>query len=537
MCGRACWRCSGAVGLLLLIACVNLANLLLARLGSRSREFATRAALGAPRGRLVRQLLTECVTIALAGGAAGVAIAQVGTRLLIAMAPGDLMGVRGAGLNAAVLWFAALASLATGLAFGLIPAWQTARRDLHENLKEGSRAATSGRRSGRLRRTLVAVEVALSTGLLAVAGLLLHSFVRVMNVDKGFNAERVIAADLDLPEKHFGGSRPVALFMRQLVEDVRALPAVASAGAVNALPLTGDYNTRMIYLESDTRKLLDRPIASYRVVTPGYFATMQIPLLAGRFFTDGEPAPAALLSASLAAKLWPERAPRDVVGLRVRPGGADMAAVSIMGIVKDVRGDGLEKEPLPTIYRPYAQEPFENMTLVVRTAQEPEALAPAIRAAVWKLDKDLPIPAMRTMRQMVSFYVARRRFQMVLVVLFAALALALAVVGIYGVTSYAVTRRTQEIGLRIALGAGQGEVIRGVLGQGMRPVLLGLGVGLVAARAGAALVRGLLFGVDALDPWALGGVVCLLLAASGAACYVPARRAARLDPVTALRAE
>ncbi|HTX35519.1 MAG TPA: ABC transporter permease [Bryobacteraceae bacterium] len=526
----------GAVGLLLLVACVNLANLLLARLGSRGREFATRAALGAPRWRLVRQLLTECLAISVAGAAVGLALARVGTRLLISLAPVDLATIRSASLNTPVLWFTALAALATGTAFGFLPALQTARRDLHKNLQEGSRGATAGRRSSRLRRTLVALEVALSTGLLAVAGLLLHSFVQVMNVDKGFNAERILATDLALPEKQYDQPRTTA-FVRQLVENVRALPAVTAAGAVNALPLTGDYNTRMVYLESDTRKLPDRPVASYRVVTPGYFTTMQIPLLAGRFFSGNEPAPAAIVSLSLARRLWPGIAPEAVPGRRVRPGGEDVKAIPIIGVVKDVRGDGLEKEPLPTIYRPHAQEPFVNMTLVVRTARDPESLAPAVRTAIRNLDRNLPVPAMRTMRQMISFYVARRRFQMVLVVLFAALALALAVVGIYGVTSYAVTRQTQEIGLRMALGAGQGEVVRGVLGQGMRPVLLGLVAGLAAARAGAALVRGLLFGVTALDPIALGGVVLLLLAAAAAACYIPARRAARLDPVSALRAE
>jgi putative ABC transport system permease protein len=528
---------AGAVGLLLLIACVNLANLLLARLGSRGREFATRAALGAPRLRLARQLLTECLTIALAGGVAGLALAEAGTRALIAMAPRDLTGVRAAGLSAPVLWFAALVSFATAIAFGLIPAWQTARRDLHENLKEGSRGATSGRRSGRMRRALVAVEVALSTGLLAVAGLLLHSFVRVMYVDKGFNAERVLAADLDLPEQRYGGGRGVALFLTHLVDEVRALPSVTSAAAVNALPLTGDYNTRMIYLESDSKIMPDRPVASYRVVTTGYFGTMEIPLLAGRLLAADEPAPSALVSASLAHKLWPDRAPHDIVGLRVRPGGNDVDPVTVVGVVKDVRGDGLEKDPLPTIYRPYAQQPFENMTLVVRTARGPETLAPALRATLTKLDRNLAIPNMRTMRQIISSTVARRRFQMTLVLLFAALALVLAVVGIYGVTSYAVSRQTQEIGLRMALGATQDEVVRGVLMQGMRPVLIGLAVGLATACVGAALIRSLLFGVGALDPMALGGAIAVLLSAAVVACYVPARRAARLDPVSALRVE
>ena len=528
---------AGAVGLLLLIACVNLANLLLARLGSRGREFATRVALGASRPRLVRQLLTECLTIAFAGGVAGLALAAAGTRALIAMAPRDLTGVHAAGLSAPVLGFAALASIATAIVFGLIPAWQTARRDLHENLKEGTRGATSGRRSGHMRRALVAVEVALSTGLLSVAGLLLHSFVQVMHVDKGFTAERVLAADLDLPEERYGNARGVTLFLSRLVDEVRALPSVASAAAVSALPLTGDYNTRMICMESDTKIMPDRPVASYRVVTPGYFATMEIPLLAGRLLTAEEPAASALLSASLAHKLWPGRAPRDVIGLRVRPGGTDVVPVTVVGVVKDVRSDGLEKDPLPTIYRPYAQEPLENMTLVVRTAGDPGTLAPAVRARLTELDRNLAIPNMRTMRQIISSTVARRRFQMTLVLLFAALALVLAVVGIYGVTSFAVSRQTQEIGLRMALGAGQDEVVRGVLTQGMRPVLMGLAVGLITACAGGALVRSLLFGVGTLDPVAFGGAIAVLLAAAVAACYLPARRAARLDPVSALRAE
>ncbi len=413
---------------------------------------------------------------------------------------------------------------------------QTARRDLHQNLKDGSRGATSGPGAGRLRRTLVAIEVALSTGLLGVAGLLLHSFVQVIHVDKGFTVERIITADLALPEKQYDGPRPAA-FVRQWVESVRGLPGVIAAGAVSGLPLTGNYNTRMVFLESDSQNRVDRPVASYRVVTSGYFSTMQIALLAGRFFGDREREPSVIISASLARKLWPDLPLARVVGLRVRFQGADGLPVTVVGVVKDVTGDSVEKEPVPILYQSHEQAPFPNMVLVVRTAQEPDALAPAIRAAAWKIDRNLPFPAMRTMRQIMSSSVSRRRFQLVLVALFAALALVLAVVGIYGVTSYAVTRQTQEIGLRMALGAGQGEVIRGVLGRGMRPVLLGLAAGLVAARGGAALVRGLLFGVDALDPLAFGGVVVLLLAASVAACYIPARRASRLDPVTALRAE
>jgi len=526
----------GAVGLLLLIACVNLANLLLARMGSRGREFATRAALGAARGRLVRQLLTECLAISALGGLVGLAVAEGASRLLMALAPAELAGLAEFGLSLPVLLFTALASLATGAAFGLMPAFQTARRDLHEHLKDGTRGATSGRRSGRLRRALVATEVALCTGLLAVAGLLLHSFVKVMQVDKGFTAERIISADFATPEPGYQDQRRIA-FYRDLVDGVRALPGVAAAGAISALPLRAESNTRMIYLESDAKERLDRPVAAFRVATPGYFATMRIPLVAGRDFAEREAEQAAIVGASLVRRLWPGRTPASVVGLRIKPGGPQEKPDTIVGVVRDVRTNGLEGDALPAVYRPHSQVAFDTMTLVVRTAGEPETMAAAVRAAAWKIDPDLPIAPMVTMRQILSRVVAPRRFQLVLVALFAALALALAVVGIYGVTSYAVARQTQEIGLRLALGAGCGDVVRQVFGQGMRPVWLGLLAGLAAARGGAAVVRGLLFGVDALDPLALGAVVLVLLAAAGAACYLPARRASRLDPVTALRVE
>jgi len=524
------------VGLLLAIGCINLANLLLARMSSRERELATRVALGAPRLRLVRQLLTESLVIAALGGTAGLLVANWGTRLLVALAAADLPAVQLLHLNAPVLLFTMAAALITGLAFGLAPAWRTARGDLHEHLKE-ARGASSGARAGRSRRILVAVEVALSTGLLAVAGLLLHSFVRVMKVDKGFGVERILSADLALPEERYNDRQAVA-FYTQLVESVRGLPGVASAGAVSGLPLVNETNTRMIYLESDHEYLLDRPVAIFRAVTPGYFSTMGITLLAGRFFDDPETLRAAVIGAALARKLWPAEPVTHAVGKRIRTGDVKSdPLLTIVGVTGDVATGGLEREPMPLFYRPYAQAPLYRMTLVVRTVEEPQALAPAIRAATWKLDKDLPIAAMKTMRAIVSDSVAPRRFQMVLVVLFAALSLALALVGIYGVASYAVARQTQEIGLRMALGAQKGDVMRSVLAQGLRPVVAGLAVGLIGARLAAVLVRSLLFGVDPLDPVALVGVTCVLLIAAALACYLPARRAARLDPVIALRCE
>ena len=526
----------GAVGLLLAIACVNLANLLLARMTNRGREFAARAALGAPRLRLVRQLLTESLTISSLGGAAGLLLASWGTRLLVSLAPADLPAVQLLHLNAPVLLFTTAASLITGLAFGLVPAFETGRGDLHERLKEGSRGAGPGVRAAYLRRILVTVEVALSTGLLAVAGLLLHSFVRVMNVETGFTVEKVLSAQLSLAGKHMNDQQAAA-FYRQLTEQVRALPGVAAVGAVTALPLTDESMTRMVYLETDTQESLDRPVAGIRVVTPGYFTTMGIQLLAGRFLRDQETVPATVIGASLARRLWPGEPVANAIGKRVSTDGPKAGGVTIVGVAGDVRTGALEREPMPVFYRPHAQFASREMTLVVRTFQEPQALAAAIRAETWKLDRDLPIPTMRTMREIVSASVAERRFQTVLVALFAALSLILALVGIYGVTSYSVARQTQEIGLRMALGAQGGNVLRSVLVQGLQPVLVGLVCGLIAARLGAVTVRSFLFGIGPLDPVALGGVAGILLFAAALACYLPARRASRLDPVIALRCE
>jgi predicted permease len=525
----------GAVGLLLVIACVNLANLLLARMTNRGREFAARAALGAPGGRLVRQLLTESLAISALGGAAGLLVAWCGTSVLTKLAPADLPAVSSLPLNLPVLLFTMAAALLTGMAFGLAPAFGTARVNLHEQLKEGSRAAGTGLRAKSLRRVLVTVEVALSTGLLAVAGLLLHSFVNVMNVDKGFTAENILAAKLSLEGKNLK-NRQVADFYRQLVEHVRTLPGVAAAGAVSALPLS-ESGTRMVYLDSDTAIALDRPIAGFRIVTPGYFSTMGIRLLSGRFLSDQEPAPAAVIGADLARRLWPGEPVANAVGKRVCTDGPKGGEVTIVGVAADVRTGALEREPTPGFYRPHSQFPSREMTLVVRTIQEPQALATAVRAEAWKLDRNLPISEMKTMREIVSASVAARRFQTMLVVLFAALSLVLALVGIYGVTSYSVARQTQEIGLRMALGAQGSNVLRSVLVQGLQPVVVGLVCGLIAARLGAVAVRSFLFGIGPLDPLALGGVACVLLFAAVLACYLPARKASRLDPVIALRCE
>ena len=530
-----------AVGVLLLIACVNLANLLMARVSGRSREFATRAALGARRSRLVRQLLTESVLLGTIGGAAGALLASWGTRLEISIGPRDLPLLERVSVNGPVLWFTLLASLATGLAFGLIPAMAAFRRDLHEDLKEGARGFTEGVHAGRLRQTLVTVEVALSTALLAAAGLLLHSFVNVMNVDRGFAVERIVAADVSLPQKSYADPRQRIGFFREVSRRLESLPGVMAVGAVTDLPLTNEATNRLIQLESDTKLTLERPVAAARHATPGYFDAMGIPLRAGRVFRDEEPAPVAVISESLAKALWPDLRGGDATGRRIRDRGPNSPLIAIVGVVADVRTTALDRRPMPQMYRPYTQGPdaeiAAEMSLVVRSTEEPQGLARAINRTIRGLDGSLPPPTVRTMSEMVSASVAERRFQMVLIATFAGLALTLAVVGIYGVVNYSVLRRTREIGLRMALGAQPGDVLGAVLKEGLRPVAVGLACGVLGAAIAAEALRGLLFGVGPLDPAALGGVAGVLLLAAAAACYVPGRRASRMDPTVALRHE
>jgi putative ABC transport system permease protein len=526
----------GAVALLLLIACVNLANLLLSRFSSRDRELATRRALGASRLRVGRQLLTESVTVATLGGVAGVLVAGWGAPILVALGPADLAGLDVGRLSPAVLVFALAASLAAGVLFGLASAIPMSRQDPGQAIRGGAFGA-SAIGGGRLRTTLVSVEVALCTTLLVASGLLLHSLLNVMALDKGFAVEQILSANVVLPGRDYQPPGTVA-FYRDLVERVRGLPGVTSAGAVSALPLTRESDTTQVHLDSDTQyRLTERPVAAYRNVTSGYFATMEVELLAGRYLADQEPVPAAVVSEGLARRLWPGVPVSAVPGRRVRPGDIRSAPVTVVGVVRDVRTVALDREPFPVIYRPHAQAPSREMSVVVRTVQAPETLAAEVRATVWKLDGNLPAPLIRTMGEVVSASMAPRRFQATLVMLFGMLALALAAVGIYGVTNYAVARQTQEIGLRMALGAKQRDVLRTILIRAIKPVAAGLAVGLLAARIAAVSFQSTLFGVEPIDPLAFGGGCVVLLLAALLASYVPARRAAKVDPLTALRCE
>jgi putative ABC transport system permease protein len=528
----------GAVTLLLVIACVNLVNLLIARLSSRSRELATRMALGAPRARLARQLLTESMVLAALGGAAGVALAVWGTHVLASFGPADLEVSESMVVSGPVLLFALGTIVAVGLAVGLVPAVQIGRRDLHAQIAEDGRGSGAARRTGRLRRSLVTSEVALCTALLVVAGLLLRSFVKLMEVDKGFGVERVLSVDLAVSRARYEGAQTVAVY-EELLDGIRALPGVTSAGAISVLPLTSQSagEAMGVYLESDTEQRLDRPVPHYRIVTQGYFGAMGIPLLAGRLFEARESASVVLVSEELGRRLWPDAAPSDIVGRRVKVGEVTEDPATIAGVVGDVRAAALDREPVPAIYVPHARNRDRAMTIVIRSAQDPSTLAAALRAVVWKRDPTIPVPAARTMREIVSASIAPRRFQMAMVLLFAVLALALALVGVYGVTSYAVARQTREIGVRIALGAQRSALLRSVLAQGLRPVALGLCLGVPAAIAAATAVRSLLFRIAPLDPLVLCAMSAALLFTAAIACYIPARRAAGVDAIVALRDE
>ena len=517
-----------AVGLLLLVACVNLANLLMARTNSRDVEFVVRAALGAGRGRLMRQLLTEALVVTSLGGAVGVVLAAWTGPLLLAYGPGS--AARAWTLTPPVLAFAAMMTIATALLFGLGPALRTTADAVRDRLRSGSRVAT-----GRLRQTLIAVEVALCTALLAVAGLLLHSFVNVTGVDAGFDSERVLTVDLSLPERQYASAQ-TEIFYRDLIARVRTQPGVDAAGAISRLPIAHEGAVSTILLDTDTQLRVDRPSAFVRSVTSDLFTAMQTPLRAGRAFAEQESAPVAIVSEGLARSLWPGAALWSIVGRGVRRDPAD-PVMTVVGVVGDVRGDALDREAPVTIYFPLGQDVRNGMTLVVRTTRDPLAAVSAVRAAVSALDPNLPIAAIRTMGDVVSASLTDRRFQMSLVTLLALLALALAVVGIYGVTSYTVARRTREIGLRVALGAQRRDVLSTVMADGLRPVLIGLALGVIGAQIAGQSIRAALFGIGLLDPVAFGGVVALLLLTATLACYLPARRAASLDPMVALRAE
>jgi putative ABC transport system permease protein len=526
----------GVVLLVLVIACANVANLQLARATARRRETAVRAALGATRSRMVRQFLSESALLAVAGGVGGVLLALWLTDALAARAAVDIPRLSEVRVDVTTLAFTLVLSLTAGILFGLIPAIHAGRIDLHESLKEGGRSGSA--RGARTRAALVTAQVALSLVLLVGAGLLLKSFVRLQQVDLGFDPEHVLTARITLPELRYATAERQTGFFDALLARVRSVPGVRSAGAISWLPLSGLRSATDIWIES-------RPVpppgeiwgTDVSAVDPGYFRAMGVPLLEGRLLapSDGPGQPRAVVVSRSFADRYLVGGPR--LGQRVVMPWGDTLVGTIVGVVADVKHTGIDSLANPTTYWPLAQFPYAAMNLVVRTTGEPTAVAAALAAQVHALDPELAVADVRPLDAYLGDALARRRFSMTLLAGFAALALALTAVGLYGVMAYSVVQRTRELGIRLALGAGRDVVLRGVLASGLGLVAVGIALGLGAALIMTRLLRSLLYEVSATDPAVFAGLTALLVAVGAAACYLPARRATRVDPMIALRAE
>jgi predicted permease len=537
----ALWLLLGAVGFVLLIACANVANLLLARAASREKEIALRTALGARRTRIVRQLLTESLLLALLGGLGGLALAWWGIQALVAISPRDLVNLQSVGLNLTVLWWTLAVVVVTGILFGFVPALEATRVDLNDTLKEGGKGASGQRaRSRGLRGALVVAEVALALVLLVGAGLLVKSFARMRNIETGFRTDNILTMVVRLPEAKYNEDPKVVGFFRQTLERVRAIPGVRSVGIVNYLPLYGGLGSATGFAVEGRPAPPpgEEPSTNVRVSDAGYFGTIGIPVLRGRNFTEVEDAQArhvVIVSESFARKYFPGE---DPVGKRVAVEMFDKPTpTEIVGVVGDVRYDSLTDAAEPTVYFPHPELTYSFMTLVIHADGDPTQLTPAIRREISGIDPDQPISDVRTMTQVMAETVGRARFSTLLFGIFAGLATLLAAVGIFGVMNYSVTLRTREIGLRMALGAQPARVLVLVLRQGLVLTLVGVGLGLAVSLALTRVMSSLLFGVDATDPATFAAIVPLLTTVSLIACYIPARRATRIDPLVALRYE
>jgi putative ABC transport system permease protein len=531
----------GAVGFVLLVACANVANLLLARASVRQKETAVRIALGASRWRLIRQFLTESILLAALGGGVGLLLSLWGVSLLKGFIPENISQVKAITIDARVLIFTLLVSLLTGLIFGLAPATQASNFNLHETLKEGGRDTAAGSRGNRIRGLLVITEVALALILLIGAGLLINSFLRLRHVDPGFRADKLLTMKIVLPELKYPDQTRRSAFYTELLGRVEALPGVKSAAVTTNLPLYSQGNSIGISIEGRPDPPPDqRFIVVTRVISPQYFRTMGIQLLRGREFGEQDRADSAgvvIISETMARRYWPGE---DPLGRRIKAGSSASPSPwwTIIGVVKDVRQFELNADPKPQMYLPYAQNDFfEPRDLVVSTNVEPLSLGALVRKTVWEVDKDQPVSDIKTMEDILSESVARQRFSMLLLGIFAALALVLAAVGIYGVMSYSVAQRTREFGIRIALGAQGSDVLRLAVGEGLKLVLIGVAIGLAVAFILTRVMSSLLFGVSATDPTTFITISLVLMSVAVLASYIPARRATKVDPMVALRYE
>ncbi|MFZ0063159.1 MAG: ABC transporter permease [Pyrinomonadaceae bacterium] len=527
----------GAVAFLLLIACANIANLLLARSAARQKEFAIRAALGASRLRVLRLLLTESVLLSLVGGALGLLFAVWGTAALSALAPDNIPRLNEVGMDGRVFGFTLATSLLTGIVFGLVPAIQASKPDLNEALKEGSRGSMGSGSGKRTRSILVAVEVALSLVLLIGAGLMIKSFIRLQQTHLGFNTENLLTMGLTLSESRYPEDQQQVAFFQRTLEQVRALPGIQSAGVTTGLPLTLSLSGSDFRVEGQPEPEAGKEmIINTRSVSPGYFSTLGISLLKGRDFSDRDKseAPAvAIVNQDLVRTYFPNE---DPIGKRITFTDGE-SWLSVVGVIGDVKQLSLGSHAKPEVYFPFLQAASPSMSLVVRTTTSPLSQVAAVKGQIREIDKDLPIEDPNTMQQLLAESVSGPRFNMLLLTVFAVVALVLALVGIYGVMSYTVTQRTHEIGIRVAVGAQSSDVFRMVMGHGMFLALIGVAFGLAGALALTRLMTTMLFGVEPNDPLTFAGIAVLVIAVALVACYLPGRRATKVDPLVALRYE
>jgi putative ABC transport system permease protein len=532
------------VGFVLLIACANVANLLLARAAARSKEIAVRTALGATRERLLRQLLTESILVSLAGGAVGLLLAWLGVRALVAMDIGNLPRSDEIGIDLNVMLFTLLVSLLAGVLFGLAPAIHTATPNLHGALKEGGRGTTD-RGSHALRRSLVVTEVALALTLLTGAGLLLKSFARLQGVDPGFEPTNLLTFNLSLPATRYANDTTQAAFFDQVLPAIARVPGVTGVGGTSVMPFGGSWSTGSFEIEGYTApENQPGPWGDIRVVSPRFFEAMRIPLLRGRYLTDDDRAdsrPVAVIDQEFVRRYWPNDNP---IGKRFTFGPPDGVTdttqnewIEVVGVVGHTAHEGLDADPRLQLYLPYRQVTFPFMAVAVRTSGSPDRFVNLVRRAVHSVDPDQPMSAVSNMDEMMSRSVGQRRLSMMLLSLFSGIALVLASIGIYGVMSYSVTQRSRELGVRIALGADRSDVLRLVLRQGMGLALAGIGIGLAAALGLTRLIESQLYGVAATDPTTFAVVAAVLAATALLANLIPAIRAMRMDPAVVLREE
>jgi putative ABC transport system permease protein len=531
----------GAVAFVLLIACANVANLLLARAAARHKEIALRLALGADRTRLTKQLLVESVMLSMLGGIVGLLMAYAGLRILTRFIPPDVAHSEMISIDGRVMIFTMIVAVVTGLIFGLAPASQAAHSNINDTLKEGGRDSGAGPRGKRLRGALVVAEVAVSFILLIGAGLLINSFMHLRNLDPGFRADHLLALQVDLSETKYPDNARRVAFFDEVVRRVQALPGAKSVAIAGNLPFTYNGDSAPIGVEGIPDPPPDQhPDVIFRAIGPGYFTTMGIPLVRGRDFNEQDNLDTdmkVIVSEKTVRQYWPNA---DPIGKRLKMGTTTSEGPwrTVVGVVKDVRQNDFIAEPKMQMYFTYRQlRSLMPNALIVRTAVDPLSLATSVRNAIWSVDKDQTVANVDSMEHIVAGAVARQRFSMLLLAIFAGVALVLAAVGIYGVMSYSVAQQTCEIGIRMALGAQRGDVLKMTVIQGLRLVGFGLSIGLVAAFILTRVMASLLFGISATDPLTFVSISLVLLAVALLASYIPALRATRVDPMIALRAQ